>query len=100
MTRTQIQLPDELYRRAKDLAARTEVSLAELTRRGLEYLIAVSPASGHPVAEWSLPAASPLGGRDPFDRPAWRERIHTERLQAAEGGAGYGNPDGNNAGRA
>lgn len=39
MTRTQIQLPDELYRRAKELAADREISLAELVRNGLEYML-------------------------------------------------------------
>jgi hypothetical protein len=34
MTRTQIQLPDQLYQRAKAFAAAREISLAEITRRG------------------------------------------------------------------
>ncbi|NJM43805.1 MAG: hypothetical protein HC858_07145 [Brachymonas sp.] len=36
MNRTQIQLPDQLYQRAKLWAEVNECSLAELTRRGLE----------------------------------------------------------------
>jgi hypothetical protein len=39
MTRTQIQLPDELYQRAKAFAAQRELSLAEVTRRGLELFL-------------------------------------------------------------
>ena len=35
MNRTQIQLPDELYRSAKALAERKEISLAELVRRDM-----------------------------------------------------------------
>ena len=35
MTRTQIQLPDDLYQRAKEFAADREISLAELIRNGL-----------------------------------------------------------------
>lgn len=38
MTRTQIQLPDELYQRAKAFAAQRERSLADVTRRELELL--------------------------------------------------------------
>lgn len=36
MTRTQIQLPDDLYQRAKAFAAQRELSLAEVTLPGLE----------------------------------------------------------------
>ena len=39
MIRTQIQLPDDLYRRAKRFGAAREMSLAEMTRRGLELLL-------------------------------------------------------------
>lgn len=39
MTKTQVQLPDELYRRAKRFGADKEMSLAEMTRRGLELLL-------------------------------------------------------------
>lgn len=47
MTRTQIQLPDELYRRAKEVAEAREVSLAELIRNGLELLLTsiISPTA-------------------------------------------------------
>ncbi len=58
MTRTQIQLPDALYKRAKAFAAARELSLAELTRRGLELFLERFPE--HPVAEkdWKLPRIS------------------------------------------
>jgi hypothetical protein len=36
MTRTQVQLPDELYRAAKQLAEEHEITLAEVVRRGLD----------------------------------------------------------------
>ena len=39
MTRTQIQLPDSLYERAKQFAAASELSLAEITRRGIELYL-------------------------------------------------------------
>ena len=58
MTRTQIQLPDALYRRAKAFAASRELSLAEMTRRGLELFLDRFPA--HPVTtrKWKLPRVS------------------------------------------
>jgi hypothetical protein len=82
MTRTQVQLPDALYRRARELAARREISLAELVRRGLEYMISVSPAAADRAAEWELPEPVGLGGADPFTDPGWRERLHVDTARA------------------
>jgi hypothetical protein len=55
MTRTQIQLPDELYQRAKRVAAERELSLAEMTRRGLELFLARYPDAPASEAHWSPP---------------------------------------------
>lgn len=41
MTRTQIQLPDDVYDRARKVCKSREISLAELARRGLEYILSV-----------------------------------------------------------
>lgn len=43
MIRTQIQLPDALYREAKRIAAEQEISLAEVLRRGLEHMQRIYP---------------------------------------------------------
>ncbi len=54
MTKTQISVPDELYEKAKKIARDKEWSLAEVFRRGLEYM-----ASTHldtiEGGEWELP---------------------------------------------
>jgi hypothetical protein len=55
MIRTQIQLSNELYQRAKRFAAEREMSLAEMTRRGLELLLDRYPPTGAGRAPWSLP---------------------------------------------
>ena len=55
MRRTQIQLPDDLYRRVKQFAAEREVSLAEIIRRGIEMLLDRYPSAGEPNTDWSLP---------------------------------------------
>ncbi|TVQ48681.1 MAG: antitoxin [Gammaproteobacteria bacterium] len=71
MIRTQIQLPDELYREAKRIAAEQEISLAEVLRRGLEHMQRLYPPgrSHHP---WHPPPADALGAfRAPKER--WRE---------------------------
>lgn len=74
--RTQIQIPDELYREAKRVANQREWFLAELCRRGLEYMINISPKAQTTCKTWVLPEPRPLGGRDPFADPDWREDIH------------------------
>ncbi len=55
MVRTQIQLPDELYERAKRFSEQHELSLAEMTRRGLELFLARLPEASTPRTGWSLP---------------------------------------------
>lgn len=68
MTRTQVQLPDALYKRVKRFAEERELSLAELTRRGLELLLDRFPSEGGPRTEWKLPRVKAGGIRIPLDR--------------------------------
>ncbi len=44
MIRTQISVDKELYERAKEVARRHGISLAELVRRGLEELVTREPS--------------------------------------------------------
>ena len=44
MVRTQISVDEQLYRRAKIVARRKGISLAELCRRGLEEVVAREPS--------------------------------------------------------
>lgn len=68
MTRTQIQLPDELYQRAKSFAAAREISLAEVARRGIELFIARYPDSTMTPVTWKLPTVDAGGIRVPLER--------------------------------
>ena len=68
MTRTQIQLPDELYRRAKAFAERKGLSLAEMTRRGLELFLARYPDPEDSSGGWTLPVVRSGGVKVPLDR--------------------------------
>ena len=76
MTKTQIQLPDDLYRQVKAFAAEREWSMAETFRRGVEQLLVRYPRQSGPAAKWSLPAPLDLG---------WRglspEELHRAALQ-------------------
>lgn len=61
MTRTQIQLPDEVYARAKQLCQAREISLAELARRGIEHILSVYSSAAVCADEWHLPKPRDLG---------------------------------------
>jgi hypothetical protein len=55
MTRTKIQLPDELYQRAKTFAQQREISFAEVVRRGIELFISRFPGKPDTGGECMLP---------------------------------------------
>ena len=61
MIKTQIQLPDDLYRRVKHFSAEREWSLAETFRRAVEQFCARYPAEPMKEGEWSLPTPRNLG---------------------------------------
>ncbi|MFZ2653430.1 MAG: hypothetical protein WAX69_00810 [Victivallales bacterium] len=83
MVRTQIQLPEHLYREVKKIASERELSLAELTRRGLEYVVSVYlPKEGSKAEKWMLPEAIDLGGRPLVSESNWRE-LANESMSAS-----------------
>jgi len=64
MTKTQIQVPEELYREIKSFANAREWSLAETFRRGAELLLEVYDGDPHPPgASWTPPASDQVGWR-------------------------------------
>ena len=67
MIRTQIQLPDELYQRAKSFAAERELSLAEITRRGLELFLDRFPKPEPERRDWQLPKVDGGGIKVPLE---------------------------------
>lgn len=78
MIKTQVQIPDELFERAKRMAADKEWSFAELVRRGLEQMtLRHSSQDRRGGGEWRLPAPVDLGLReDPFAASDWREEAN------------------------
>jgi len=77
MIKTQVQIPDDLFHRAKAVAADRECSFAEVVRRGLEYMAEVHPPGRIPGKEWRVPEPHDLG---PFLLPddQWTEAAHKE----------------------
>jgi len=62
----QVQLPDELYHTAKAIAEQREWSLAEVVRRGMEYMAIAYPL--RPSArDWELPVLKEEQFRADFD---------------------------------
>ena len=65
MIKTQVQIPDALFERAKRVAAAKEWSFAEIVRRGLEQMTLRHPAGIEPGGgEWQLPGAVEQGLRE------------------------------------
>jgi hypothetical protein len=75
MVRVQIQLPDEVYARVKRLASAKEISFAELARRGLELVLAQTPAPEEVERPWEPPTVEGLG---------WKGLTHAEIREAAQ----------------
>ena len=69
MTRTQIQLPDETFARAKKVCEAREISLAELARRGIEYILSVYSPEPDANRDWQPPTPRNLG---------WKGLSHAE----------------------
>jgi hypothetical protein len=62
MTKTQIQVPEELLEEVRAFAKRREWSLAETFRRGAELLLQVYPEHAtKPTASWKPPTSNRVG---------------------------------------
>lgn len=61
MKRTQIQFPDPLYRRLKEVARMNDWALAEVVRRAAELYVQRFPEAEHRARPWDFPVLE-LGG--------------------------------------
>lgn len=77
MTRTQIQFPEPLYRRLKEVAQQNDWSLADVVRRASELYVSRFDHSKDSDPAWSFPSMS-MGGDFQVD-PA-KIRIEAETL--------------------
>lgn len=83
MKKTQIQLPDALYRDLKRLAAAREWSLAETLRRAAEQFLARHPPTRGPAASWHPPVSDAVGWRG-----LSHDAVHAAALDDAESSFG------------
>jgi hypothetical protein len=68
MVRTQIQLPDAVYARARRVAKAKEISLAELARRWIETILDQYPSPELIGADWTPPRVRSGGVKVPLGR--------------------------------
>jgi hypothetical protein len=62
MTKTQIQVPEDLFAEIREFARRREWSLAETFRRGAELLLETYPDDAPPPsAPWQPPTSRAVG---------------------------------------
>ncbi len=77
MIKTQIQLPDALYQEVKRVAREREISLAEVLRRGAEYITQAYPPVDRTSKDVDLPGPFNVGlADDPFSNNNWRYHLH------------------------
>ena len=78
MIKTQIQLPETIYRDLKRLASARDWSLAETLRRAAEQFLTTHPAGAEACDTWQLPAAKHCGA---FLAPCekWTELSHEDQ---------------------
>lgn len=55
MTRTQIQFPDPLYQRLKEVAEQQDWSLSEVMRKAAEHFVSRFPTGPKPHSGWRFP---------------------------------------------
>ncbi|HVV01762.1 MAG TPA: antitoxin [Verrucomicrobiae bacterium] len=77
MFKIQVQIPDALYKRAKQVAAEKEWSFAEVVRKGLEYVTRTNPPGRHAASKWRLPGPYHLGSFRAAEEK-WTELAHGE----------------------
>lgn len=86
MVRTHIRLPDEVFAKAKKFCEAREISLSELTRRGIEYMVEVDSLNSGKPADWQLPQPRNLGwkGLDHAQIKELAQLTHSELIHSAK----------------
>jgi hypothetical protein len=81
MVKTQVQIPDHLYKEAKRISDEYEMSFAEVVRRGIEKIaVAYPPRKSSEDVRWAPPAPRALGFRGLSDE-ALKEAAQTTALE-------------------
>jgi len=78
MIKTQIQLPDELYHKAKAVAKSRELSFAEVVRRGVEYITSVYLEDPSPSESWKPITVKNAGFKVDIDKVDLKALVDSE----------------------
>jgi len=76
MTRTQIQLPDSLYQRLKEIAEQQDWLLSDVMRKAAEHFVIRFPEDQKPKAVWRFPTLD-CGGDFLADPASLRPEAHS-----------------------
>jgi|LauGreDrversion4_2_1035121.scaffolds.fasta_scaffold382966_3 hypothetical protein len=79
MVKTQIQIPDRLFKEAKQLAEESEMSFAQVVRLGLELVLKVRPLGRKPAKGWQVPQGKAMG-LPLISEQQWTEAAHEDQL--------------------
>lgn len=79
MVKTQVQIPDHLFRDAKRLAAESEISFAHVVRLGLEMVLKARPIGRQPASQWRVPKGKDMGPPLVAEEH-WTELAHEDEL--------------------
>ena len=79
MVKTQIQIPDHLFKEAKRLAAESEMSFAHVVRLGLEMVLKARPPGRGPASQWRVPKGKRMG-QPLVAEGHWTELAHEDEL--------------------
>ena len=77
MIKTQVQIPDHLFKEAKQLAEESEMSFAHVVRLGLELILKVRPVGRTPAKEWQVPKGKAMG-LPLIPEEQWTETVHED----------------------
>ena len=79
MKRTQLQVPDPLYRQVRRVARLNDWSVSEVFRRAAERLVAQFPAVKDESDIWELPESQELG-TPKVDPRKWRDHLAEDEI--------------------
>jgi hypothetical protein len=77
MVKTQIQIPDTLFREAKRIAGECEMSFAQVVRMGLEGVVRQFPPERLSPEEWRPPEPVDMGAPLVAEEQ-WESLCHSE----------------------
>lgn len=77
MVKTQIQIPDHLFKEAKQLAKESGMSFAHMVKLGLEMVLKARPLGRKSAKGWQVPKGKAMG-LPLIPEHSWTEAAHED----------------------